>query len=172
MASLTLSSLNFARESCTNSPDIIQSLAQRMQDAGIKPELEIFDLGMANMLIYLEKQQLLSPPFYANILLGNLASAQAEFLEIGTLVGKLPKETLWSIAGLGSDQMPVAAMAAARAPGVRIGLEDNLWFDPERNKLASNLGLVERVHQLAHMVGREIMSPKELRNRLGLTQWS
>lgn len=172
MASLTLSSLNFAREAITNTPDVVQGLAKRMQDNDIKPELEIFDLGMINILIYLEKQHLLASPFYANILLGNVASAQAEFLEIGTLISKLPKETLWSIGGIGSDQIPVAAIAAAKAPGVRIGLEDNLWLDIERKELASNLELVEKVHQFAEMLGRDIMRPRDLRNQLGLRQWS
>ena len=139
-----------------------------MLDAHIKPELEIFDLGMANMAIYLLERGLVKPPLYANLLLGNLATAQADFLEIGALVSKLPPGTLWSLAGMGQAQLPVAAMAAAAAPGIRIGLEDNFWLNKERTHHASNLDLVERVHRITEILGRKIMSPAEARQKLGL----
>jgi len=168
LASLTLSSLNFTRQASVNAPDVIQALAQRMLDRGIKPEIEIFDLGMLNVLSYLQTHSLVRPPIYANLLLGNIASAQADFLEIGTMVSKLPPGTIWSLAGIGAAQLPVAAMAVAAAPGVRIGLEDNLWLDAERTELASNADLVERVHDLRTILNREFMSPLELRRLLQL----
>lgn len=171
MASLTLSSLNFPRQASINAPDVVQGLAQRMLDAGIRPEFEIFDLGMANVLAWLQTRQLTQAPCYANLLLGNPTSAQAGFLEVGALVSRLPPGTIWSLAGIGTAQLPVAAMAAAAAPGVRIGLEDNLWLDPERRRLASNPDLVERVHQLAALLHRAIMTPNQLRDALGLRRW-
>ena len=171
LASLTLSSLNFPRQASVNPPDVVEELAQRMRDAGVRPELEIFDLGMANVLARLQAKGLAAPPFYANLLLGNLATAQAGFLEIGALAARLPPDTVWSLAGLGAAQLPVAAMATAAAPGVRIGLEDNLWLDAARTQPASNLELVDRVHQLAGLLGRGIMVPARLRERLGLRTW-
>jgi uncharacterized protein (DUF849 family) len=168
MASLTLSSLNFPRQASVNAPDIVRGLAERMRDGGILPELEIFDLGMVNMLHYLLSRNVLQRPLYANVLFGNLATAQADFLDIGAVVSKLPAETLWSLAGLGSVQLPVAALAVAAAPGVRIGLEDNLWLDPQRTRPARNLDLVERVHRLADILERPVMSPAALRQELGL----
>ncbi|TAK49693.1 MAG: 3-keto-5-aminohexanoate cleavage protein [Xanthobacteraceae bacterium] len=168
MASLTLSSLNFASGASLNAPDIVTGLAARMKEHGVRPELEVFDLGMANYLGFLAARGLIEPPFYANILLGNVASAQASFLEIGALTAALPKDMLFSLGGIGATQLPVAAMAAAAAPGLRIGLEDNLWFDAARRHPASNAGLIERAHSLAAAVGRAVMSPRELRERLGL----
>jgi len=170
MASLTLSSLNFVGEASVNSPATVATLASRMKDAGIKPELEVFDLGMANVAQYLADRGLLEPPFYANVFFGNLATAQARFLEIGAVVSGLPTDAIWSLAGIGSAQIPVAAMAAAGAPGMRIGLEDNLWMDPQRERLAGNADLVERLHHLACLMGRKIMSACELRSLLGLPQ--
>ena len=76
MASLTLSSLNFSRSASVSSPDHVRALAKRMLEIGVVPELEIFDLGMANYLRYLLEHQLVDPPCYANLLLGNIASAQ------------------------------------------------------------------------------------------------
>ncbi len=168
MASLTLSSLNFSRQASVNAPDTIKALASRMADRGIKPELEIFDLGMCNMLEYLLDRGLVRPPLYANLLFGNLATAQARLLEMGVLIERLPPDTLYSLAGLGATQLNVAAIAAATAPGVRIGLEDNLWLDPARQRLATNGELVGRVHQFAAGLGRRIATSGEVRQLLGL----
>ncbi len=111
MASLTLSSLNFPRQASVNAPDVVRGLAERMRDCGIRPELEIFDLGMANMLNYLVSRNLVQRPLYANLLFGNLATAQADFLDIGAVVSKLPEGTLWSLAGLGSVQRRACGLA-------------------------------------------------------------
>lgn len=168
MASLTLSSLNFPRQASVNAPDVVVALAERMSERGIRPEVEIFDLGMVSVLRRLQERGVLAPPAHVNLLFGNLATAQADLTDIGALVGRLPAGTVWSLAGIGAAQLPVAGIAAAVAPGVRIGLEDNLWLDPERTLPASNLGLVERVHALAEVQGRTIMTPAELRTTLGL----
>src|SRR6478736_5680350 len=156
MASLTLSSLNFPRQASINAPDTIAYLAKEMLDRGIIPEIEIFDLGMANVLHYLQDKGLVTRPAYANLLFGNVATAQADFLEIGAVVSRLPVGTTWSLAGIGASQLPVAAMAAAAAPGLRIGLEDNLWLDAGRTRLARNVELVERAHALAALVDRPV----------------
>ena len=169
MASLTLSSLNFSREPSINSPEHVRELAQRMLDRGIVPELEVFDMGMVNVIRYLSERGLLRPPFYANLLIGNIATAQANLLEIATLVSRLPPEVIWGVAGLGAAQLPVAALGVAWAPAVRIGLEDNLWLDRERMQPASNLKLIERTHRLAAAIGRPIMTPGELRKQLAIT---
>jgi Uncharacterized conserved protein len=166
MASLTLSSLNFPRQASTNAPDTIAYLAQEMLERGILPEIEIFDLGMANVLHFLQDKGLVTRPAYANLLFGNLATAQADFLEIGAVVSRLPTGTIWSLAGIGASQLPVAAMAAAAAPGVRIGLEDNLWLDAGRTRLARNVELVERVHALAALMDRPVMPSNDLRAAL------
>lgn len=166
MASLTLSSLNFPRQASVNAPATIAALADRMRERGIVPELEIFDLGMVNVLHYLLARRQVQPPLYANLLFGNLAGAQADLLEIGAIAGKLPADTVWSLAGIGAAQLPVAAIAAAAAPGVRIGLEDNLWADQERTRLARNIELVRRVHDLAAALNRPIMTAAEFRRRV------
>jgi len=166
MASLTLSSLNFPRQASINAPDTIAFLAKEMLERGILPEIEIFDLGMANVLHFLQDRGLVTRPAYANLLFGNLATAQADFLEIGAVVSRLPTGTIWSLAGIGASQLPVAAMAAAAAPGVRIGLEDNLWLDAGRTRLARNVELVERVHALAALMDRPVMPSNDLRAAL------
>src|SRR3990167_647524 len=168
MASLTLSSLNFEKETSESSPEIIQQLALCMKERGIKPELEIFDLGMANYAKYLLKKRILVEPLYANVMLGNVATAQPSLIEIAAIMQLLPKSTIWSVAGIGNFQLSVAALGVAYSNGVRIGLEDNLWLDQARLHHATNLGLVERVHELANEVNRPIMSPKMFRHLMQL----
>jgi uncharacterized protein (DUF849 family) len=168
MASLTLSSLNFPSQASVNSPDVVVALAERMRERGIRPEVEIFDLGMVAVLHRLQERELLPDPAYGNLLFGNLATAQADLPDIGALLSRLPDGTIWSLAGLGSAQLPVAGVAAAAAPGVRIGLEDNLWLDVERSAPATNLELVRRVHAMAEANDRAIATPAELRKVLGL----
>ncbi|MDE0805138.1 MAG: 3-keto-5-aminohexanoate cleavage protein [Acidimicrobiales bacterium] len=166
MASLTLSSLNFARSASVNAPDTVRGLAERMNDRGIIPELEVFDLGMVNYAKYLIGRGVLRPPHLFNLFFGNVAGAQAELLDIAAMVQSLPDDSLWSGAGIGSAQLPVHAIAIAVGDGVRVGLEDALHLDPERQTPASNLTLLERVHRLAAVHGRAIMTPNELRARL------
>jgi 3-keto-5-aminohexanoate cleavage enzyme len=166
MGSLTLSSLNFNEVASMNAPDMIQKLAGEMQARGVLAELEAFDAGMINYARYLEKKGLLQPPHYFNLLLGNIACAQADLLHAGLMVRDLPDNSLWSIAGIGNAQLPMNAVAIAMDGGVRVGLEDNIWYDPRRTRLATNADLLRRVHSLAEANERKVMTPGELRKRL------
>ncbi len=165
-ASLTLSSLNFNREASVNSPQMIQDLANRMLERGIKPELEAFDVGMINYAKYLIQKGLLKPPYYFNLILGNIACAQANLLHLGLMINELPPGAFWSVGGVGDFQLELNAMSLSAGGGIRIGLEDNIWFDAERTKLATNGELVERVLKIAAALGREPYSQKELREML------
>ena len=168
MGSLTLSSLNFNRIASVNSPNMIQALAMEMKLRGILPELEAFDAGMINYLKYLEKKGLLQPPHYFNLLLGNIACAQADLLHAGIMIRDLPDNSFWSLAGIGNAQLMMNSLSIAAGGGVRVGLEDNIWFDTDRTILSTNADLLNRIHLLAQANEREIMSPGELRNLLNL----
>lgn len=168
MASLTLSSLNFNKTASVNSPDMIQALAKKMSGKNIKPELEVFDVGMINYAKYLIKKGLLIPPYYFTLLLGNIACAQANLMHLGYMVNELPDGSFYSVAGIGNAQLPMNAVSIAYGGGVRIGLEDNIWFDDERTILATNPDLVKRIVSLAKARGRAVMDPKTFRNLLGL----
>ena len=168
MGSLTLSSLNFNKTESINSPDIINNLAKLMQDKGIVPELEAFDIGMINYAKYLEKKGLIQAPFYFNLLLGNISCAQANLLHAGMMINDLPKDALWSLAGIGNAQLKMNSISLAIGGGVRVGIEDNIWFDNARTKLASNSDLLKRVHTLANANGRALMTPREFRIKMNL----
>ncbi|MFC2008824.1 3-keto-5-aminohexanoate cleavage protein [Chloroflexota bacterium] len=168
MGSLTLSSVNFNRQASVNAPDIIQGLADEMLKRGILPELEAFDSGMINYAKYLEGKGLLRPPHYFNLLLGNIACAQADLLHAGVMIRDLPEQSYWSLAGIGDAQMKMNSVAIAMGGGVRVGLEDQIFYDHNRTKLARNIDLVRRIHALAAANEREVMKPSELRGLLDL----
>ncbi|HET8633038.1 MAG TPA: 3-keto-5-aminohexanoate cleavage protein [Gemmatimonadales bacterium] len=168
MGSLTLASLNFPQQASVNAPDMVRRLAERMQERGIKPELEVFDVGMVNFANYLIEKGILTPPFYFNILLGNLASAQATPAQLAAILSALPPDSIWCLAGIGRQQLTANTLGLLWGDGVRVGLEDNIWLDRRRSTLATNRALVERIITLAGMLEREIASSAQVRARLGI----
>ena len=168
MASLTLGSHNFVTGASVNSPDTIRFLAERMLERGIKPELEVFDLGMIHFANRLIDEGLIRPPFYFNLLLGNVAGAQVRLGDVAALVNNLPAESIWSLAGIGRYQKPAMGLGCVLAQGVRIGLEDNLWLDSEKKIPATNRLLIGWLSELAHAYGRPLASASEVRSLLAL----
>jgi uncharacterized protein (DUF849 family) len=169
MASLTTSSLNFARSASVNAPDVVRGLAERMRDTGIKPELEIFDLGMARYVGYLVERGVLESPLYAHVFFGNVATAHAELSDMAAMVSALPPDTIIGFGGIGRAQRVTTSVAVAMGYGARIGLEDNLYVDYARTALATNVGLVRLVHEVARHHERRLMSGDALRDLLRLT---
>jgi uncharacterized protein (DUF849 family) len=162
--SLTLSSLNFNKQASINEPHMIKALAARMQENGIRAELEAFDLGMINYAKYLIRKGLMTPPYYFNFILGNIACAQANLLSLGLMIKELPENSIWAAGGVGNPQLMVNVMALVAGGGVRVGLEDNIWYDQERTKLASNREITERLMIVAKELGKSPYTSKELRS--------
>lgn len=162
MGSLTLGSLNSPKIAILNSPDMIKKLALKMQKYGVKPELEAFDSGMINYGKYLIKKNILKPPYYFNLIFGMISNTQADPAYIGLILKDLPPKSIWSLGGVGRYQLKVNTLAIAFNGGVRIGLEDNIYYDENRNKLATNIELLKRIHNIANFFGRKIMKPVQL----------
>jgi uncharacterized protein (DUF849 family) len=170
LASLTLGSLNFRRSASVNAPDMIVALAERMAERGIRPELEVFDSGMAYLAHELLAEGTLEAPLYANILLGGPNTAPATAGDLAHLAAALPAGTTWAAGGLGAFQLPVNGLALFMGGHVRTGLEDNPAMDAGRRRPATNAGLVSRIAELARIAGRRLATPAEVRDRLGLRE--
>ncbi len=168
MASLTLGSLNFPRSPSINAPEMVQRLAARMCERGIRPELEVFELGMLNYAFYLQRKGLLGARCYVNFLLGSLGTAPARVLDLCNLVRELPRDWVWAGAGIGRYQLPINVAAIAMGGNVRVGLEDNLYYDADKTVVADNAALIQRVARIAAEMGRAIATPHETREMLGL----
>jgi len=170
MGSLTLSSLNFNKTASLNAPDMIENLARIMKEKGIVPELEAFDIGMINYAKYLQKKGLLEAPYYFNLLFGNIACSQANLLHAGVMINDLPEDSLWSLAGIGNEQLKMNSLSLAFGGGVRVGIEDNIWYDTNRTILAKNADLLKRIHVIANANERTVMTPEEFRVKMRLEQ--
>jgi uncharacterized protein (DUF849 family)/N-acetylglutamate synthase-like GNAT family acetyltransferase len=169
LASLTLGSLNFLTGPSVNAISTIERLALRMNECGIKPELEVFDQGMINLAKYLERHGLISGTKYFNILLGNLNTAPATISSLGYLVQSLPTGSVWSVGGIGYFQLPMNTMAIAGGGHVRVGLEDEAYYDYARKICARNEDLVKRIVRLANELQRPLATPEQARSILGIT---
>jgi uncharacterized protein (DUF849 family) len=167
--SLTLSSMNFPRSASVNDPDTVRRLADQMLEAGIKPELEVFDLGMVNYAHYLIKKGSLTPPYYFNIILGNIATAQARMSHLALIVNELPPGSFWSVGGIGACQFRMNMLGIMFGSGVRVGLEDTIWYNEQETILATNMELTVRINNASRMFNRPIASLERVRSMLQIS---
>jgi len=170
MASLTLGSNNFVQQASVNAPETIRGLAARMAERGIKPELEVFEPGMLTFGHYLAEKGLIQERWYVNVLLGNLGTSPATPGALGAFLALLPPDAVFAVAGIGRFQTAANMLGIAAGGHVRVGIEDNIWWDRDRTSLATNPQLVQRVCQMADIVERPVATPAETRALLGLAQ--
>lgn len=168
MGSLTLGSNNFPTQASVNPPEVIRGLATRMRDAGILPELEVFEPGMLAFAQRLVHEGLLPERCYVNVLLGNFGTSPISPASLAAFLALMPHGWTWALAGIGRFQLDANATALAAGGHVRTGIEDNIWFDRERTELATNEGFVERIVQMAELMDRPVATPAWTRARLGL----
>jgi 3-keto-5-aminohexanoate cleavage enzyme len=167
MASLTLGSLNFRDTASVNAPATIEALAARMRDAGIRPELEVFDSGMAYLAHTLLDRGLLDPPLYANLILGSHNTAPARLGDLAHLAAALPPDTVWAAGGVGPFGLTMNAAAIFAGGHVRTGLEDS----PRHHvggAPARNTELVRRALDLGAIAGRPAAGAGYVRRLLAL----
>jgi uncharacterized protein (DUF849 family) len=168
IASLTLGSLNFPQHPSVNPMETIKKLASLMRERNILPELEIFEPGFINIAKYLVRKGYLKKPLHFCLLLGSLGSIPAGIDDLAYLVHSLPSESNWSATGIGRFQVQINAASILMGGHVRVGLEDSVYFHYPAQELATNTKLVERITRIAKELNREIASPSETREILGL----
>lgn len=168
MASLTMGSLNFPNYASVNPLQTIRDLAEIMRKNGIMPELEIFEPGFINTARYLARKGELKPPLHFNMLLGSLGSIPAEVRDLAYLVDSLPAGSSWSATGIGRYQTRINAAAILMGGHVRVGIEDSIYYNYPKKELATNEILVKRIVRLAQELERDIATPAEAREILGI----
>lgn len=168
MASLTLGSLNFPKQPSLNSPQTIVALAEKIRAAGAVPELEVFEPGFIHYAKHLIEKGTLLGPHYFNLILGSLGSAPLDLAGLAYMVGLLPPGSTWSVGGIGRYQLAANTMAISAGGHVRVGLEDNPYYDWTTRRPTDNVELVKRVVRIARELGREPATPGEVRKMLGL----
>jgi uncharacterized protein (DUF849 family) len=149
-----------------NSPQFLDELGRLMIEHNVKPELEIFDTGMIyNALYYLEKEAL-QAPLHFQFVLGVLGGAMATVKDLVHMLDKIPEGSTWGALGIGRAHLPILYATIALGGHVRVGLEDNIYY--AKNKLATNPELVSRAARLIKESNKEVASPKDARQILGL----
>ncbi|MGI9233488.1 MAG: 3-keto-5-aminohexanoate cleavage protein [Woeseiaceae bacterium] len=141
--------------------------ARRLQEIGVKPELEVFDAGQIWFAKHMIEEGLIDDPPLFQVCLGIPWGAPATPGVFQTMVNELPAGCNWSGFSIGAMEMPIVAQAALLGGNVRVGLEDNLYL--EKGVLASNAQLVERARVIVEAMGASVQTPAEARATLGLT---
>ena len=170
MGSLTMGSLNFPDQASVNTPDMIERLALKMKENHIVPEIEIFETGMISATKVLIKKGILNPPFYFNLLFGSIFSIPATLFDLSYMVKNLPSDVQWAAAGIGKFQLKINFASVLMGGHVRVGLEDNVYYDDEKKVLATNEMLIIRVAKFANEIGREVATAQEAREMIGIHQ--
>lgn len=167
IATLDAGTCNFGDGVFMNSPEYINNFAIEMKKRSIKPEFEIFERGMIENVLKLEKKGLVKGPLYFDFVLGVPGAMPGSIEDLAFLVNKIPTDSIWTVAGVGRYQLPLAVHAIAMGGHVRIGFEDNIYY--HKGELAkSNAQLAERIVRIAKEMGREIATPDEARKILGI----
>jgi 3-keto-5-aminohexanoate cleavage enzyme len=169
LVSFDAGSINMGEHLFLNLPEFLETLAKETLAKGIKPELEVFEVGMVFTCLRYMERGLLKPPLHFQFVLGTPAGMPATLKSLLHLSEVIPEGSTWSVIGIGTGQLPMAIMGMVMGGHARVGLEDNIYFS--KGVLAkSNAELVERVVRIAGEYGREIASPKEARKILNLPQ--
>ena len=150
----------------TNTPATLRAMARKVQELGVRPELEVFDTGHLVFVKQLLKEGLIDDPCLIQLCMGIPYGAPDDPTTLMAMVRNLPPGAVFSAFSIGRNQLPYAALAPIVGGNVRVGLEDNLFLD--KGALATNAQLVERAATLIGAMGGSVLSPAEVRARLKL----
>jgi len=163
MGSLTMSSLNFPSGASVNQPEMILSLISEMDKYGVQPEIECFDSGMLNYTNYLISKNVLKAPYHINVILGNIYNGQCDLGTLSTIKTNLPTNSYACLGGIGSQQLKATTYGLLDFDGIRIGLEDNLYYK-DREK-TTNIELLKRVHRIMNELDMTHYTSTELKEK-------
>jgi 3-keto-5-aminohexanoate cleavage enzyme len=168
MASLDCGTLNFGGDEIfVNTENMIIEFALKMNEVGVKPELEVFDKGMIDTALRLHKKGYIKTPMHFNFVMGVTGGISGEIRDFLFLKESIPEDSTFTATGIGRYEFSVATMAILTGGHVRVGFEDNVYIS--KGVLArSNGELVEKVVRIARELGREVATPQEARKILRL----
>ena len=151
-----------------NTPSTLRAMASQMKDAGVRPEIEVFDTGHLVLAKQLVKEGLIEDPVLVQLCMGIPYGAPDDINTLMAMVNNMPEGWTWSAFSIGRNQLPYAALAPVAGGNVRVGLEDNLYLS--RGELASNAQLVERAATILTALNAKILTPEDVRKKLKLTK--
>jgi len=169
MATFDAGSINAGDGIFDNTVEFLYMLGKTLIDNGVKPEVEVMDLGMVSASEhYLKKGVLLAPIHYQFVLGFGFSGAPATPENLLYMKSKIPANSTWSAFGVGGAHLPILYTTVATGGHVRVGLEDNIYYAPGR--LTTNEELVARAGRVIREFGNEVATPAETREILGLAK--
>ena len=168
ICTLDCGTMNFAEADyvMTNTPGMLRSMAQKMANLGVRPEIEAFDTGHLWFAKQLVNEGLIENPVMVQLCMNVPWGAPDDLNTLMAMVNNIPNEWTFSAFSLGRHQMPYVAAAVLAGGNVRVGLEDNIFLD--KGILATNAQLVERASRIINNLGAKIIGPSEVRQKLNL----
>ena len=167
LASFDAGSINLGGSVFINTPEFLQAAAARMRKVGVKPEIEIFDVGMMVTCLRLRQEGYLIDPLHFQFVLGTPWGIPATPKSLLHLLDYLPDRSTWSVIGIGKGHLPMSMMGLILGGHIRVGMEDNIYY--RRGELAkTNAQFVERIVRIAREYGREVATPEDARQILKL----
>ena len=168
ICTLDCGTMNFAESNyvMTNTPGMLKIMAKRVQELGVRPELEVFDTGHLAFVKEMINDGLLDDPVMIQLCMGIPYGAPDDPTTLLAMTNQLPAGSIFSAFSIGRNQLPYVAMAVLAGGNVRVGLEDNLYL--EKGVFASNAQLVERAVTILSALNVAIMGPDEVRKTLAL----
>jgi len=167
ICSLDVGSVNFRDRVFLNSPNWAETAARQMQAAGVKPEIEVFEVGHIDQALDLIKKGLIDEPPWFQLCMGIKWGIAAMPENLLFMKSKLPSQARWSVLGVGKQQLPMIALGILLGGNIRVGVEDNLYLSP--GVLAqSNAEMVAQAVNLVKHLQREGATPADAREILGL----
>ena len=170
ICTLDCGTMNFAEADyvMTNTPGMLRSMAQKMTNLGVRPEIEAFDTGHLWFAKQLVNEGLIENPVMVQLCMNVPWGAPDDLNTLMAMVNNIPNEWTFSAFSLGRHQMPYVAAAVLAGGNVRVGLEDNIFLD--KGILATNAQLVERASRIINNLGAKIIGPSEVRQKLNLSK--
>ena len=168
ICSLDCGTLNFSDTDMIyiSTPPALRKMATMAREWGVKPELEVFELGHIRFAKAMIAEGLINDPPMFQLCLGIPWGAEQTVETMAAMKAQLPTDASWASFGIGRGQMPMMAAAVAMGGNVRVGLEDNIYLD--RGVLATNAQLVTRAREIIERMGGRVVTPQQARNKLKL----
>ncbi len=169
LCSLDVGTLNFGPRAFVNLVAIVEKMATMIKEAGVKPELEVFDIGHIRNGRHLIRQGFVENPPLFQLCLGIPWGIEATTENMIYMRNNLPRNALWYAFGIGPQHFQMAVTSMINGGHARVGFEDNLYI--RKGELAtSNAQMVRKVVELANHMDREVATVKEARQILGLNR--
>ena len=167
ICSFDIGSMNFQNRPFINSPEWGRLAAKRMREYGIKPEIEVFDMGHIRQAKHWLKEGLIDDPPYFQLCMGAGWGIEATPENLLVMKNTLPPGVIWSVLGVGRMQLPMITMAMLSGGHVRVGFEDNIYLR-RGELLKSNAQIVEVAANIIQQLQGEVANTNEARKILGL----